>query len=518
MTSAMPKFEAGLVSLRQIEEAIDSVNGSHRLRGNGADAGNGQANLTLFSIARSEDAPIIEDSHQLVAAINAATAADKYVWPTYNEAGALTAAGGWCAPSEQLYDFCAVPLATDLVSLPEITIRRGGVRWPVEPDLSAIFDSFEFFFTEPQLEALPPVVKNCVEIPCPDEFEEIRLNAVGYCVEAGILQTQGWPELIEWFMQSLTQEHLRALSRRTILDMVAGSTPISITNTANVLGVSASSTLLNTLELMAVNLRLKKGLARGSLIEGVAPNWLHAVIRADFAMQEGLDIKSVTDAQINSWFSARGIAFQFVADWQTRGVGQPGDLLTQQWPGSVRVLLYPAGTWFRALSNVIEFGIQYPRELLQINRYTRFFTEDAYAVAKRCDDSLVVTIPLCPNGAYGAAVSVTCNVPASEVQSLDTTGTPTGGTFTLTFQGQTTAAIAYNAAASAVQSALLALSNLDSGDVVAAGGAVGTAPVTLTFGGRFAGGDVPKITANGAALTGGTNPAAVITVTTEGGS
>lgn len=518
MTSAMPKFEAGLVSLRQIAEAIDSVNGSHRLRGNGADAGNGQANLTLFSIARSEDAPIIEDSHQLVAAINAATAADKYVWPTYNEVGALTAAGGWCAPSEQLYDFCAVPLATDLVSLPEITIRRGGVRWPVEPDLSAIFDSFEFFFTEPQLEALPPVVKNCVEIPCPDEFEEIRLNAVGYCVEAGILQTQGWPELIEWFMQSLTQEHLRALSRRTILDMVAGSTPISITNTANVLGVSASSTLLNTLELMAVNLRLKKGLARGSLIEGVAPNWLHAVIRADFAMQEGLDIKSVTDAQINSWFSARGIAFQFVADWQTRGVGQPGDLLTQQWPGSVRVLLYPAGTWFRALSNVIEFGIQYPRELLQINRYTRFFTEDAYAVAKRCDDSLVVTIPLCPNGAYGAAVSVTCNAAAAEVQSLNTTGTPTGGTFTLTFQGQTTAAIAYNAAASAVQSALLALSNLDSGDVVASGGAVGTAPVVLTFGGRYAGGDVPKITANGAALTGGTNPAAVITVTTEGGS
>lgn len=518
MTSAMPKFEAGLVSLRQIAEAIDSVNGSHRLRGNGADAGNGQANLTLFSIARSEAAPIIEDSHQLVAAINAATAADKYVWPTYNEVGALTAAGGWCAPSEQLYDFCAVPLATDLVSLPEITIRRGGVRWPVEPDLSAIFDSFEFFFTEPQLEALPPVVKNCVEIPCPDEFEEIRLNAVGYCVEAGILQTQGWPELIEWFMQSLTQEHLRALSRRTILDMVAGSTPISITNTSNVLGVSASSTLLNTLELMAVNLRLKKGLARGSLIEGVAPNWLHAVIRADFAMQEGLDIKSVTDAQINSWFSARGIAFQFVADWQTRGVGQPGDLLTQVWPGSVRVLLYPAGTWFRALSNVIEFGIQYPRELLQINRYTRFFTEDAYAVAKRCDDSLVVTVPLCPNGAYGAAVSVTCNAPANEVQSLNTTGTPTGGTFTLTFQGQTTAAIAYNAAAAAVQSALLALSNLDSGDVVAAGGAVGTAPVTLTFGGRFAAGDVPKITANGAALTGGTNPAAVITVTTEGGS
>src|SRR5689334_1738640 len=39
-------------------------------------------------------------------------------------------------------------------------------------------------------------------------------------------------------------------------------------------------------------------------------------------------------------------------------------------------------------------------------------------------------------------------------------GSPTGGTFTLTFSGQTTADIAYNANASAVQSALIALSNL----------------------------------------------------------
>ena len=469
--------------------------------------------MPLFALER--DVPLVETSHDLVREIERATDLSQLRAPTFDERGSLTAAGGWCAPSETLYDFCEVPLATDLIALPEITINRGGVRWPIEPDLTAIFESFEFFFTEPELEALPPVVKECVEIPCPDEFEEIRLNAVGYCVEAGILQTQGWPELIEWFMRSLTQEHFRALSRRTILDMVAGSTPVVIPAASQ---IAAGSSVLNSIELMAINLRLNKGYARNHPIEGVAPNWLHAVIRADLANQQGVDTKSITDAQIDGWFSARNIRFQFVADWQTRGVGQPGNLGTLEWPGTVRVMLYPAGTWFRALTNIIEFGVQYPRELLQINRYSRFFTEDAYAVAKRCDESLVVTIPICPSGAFGSQAAITCNTPANEVQSLATSGTPTGGTVTLTFQGQTTAPIAYNAAASAVQSALLALSNLDSGDLTAGGGALGTAPVTLTFAGRFAGADVPKVSVNPSGLTGGTNPSAAVTVTTEGGS
>jgi hypothetical protein len=514
MYPSMINAQPGLVGYAQIAESIDAVKKGHRVRGDARPANGRFNNLPLFALERA-DSPLVEDSHQLVAAIEAATDLSQLRAPTFNSQGSLTAAGGWCAPSEQLYDFCEVPLATDLIALPEITIRRGGVRWPIEPDLSGIFESFEFFFTEPQLEATPPPLKECVEIPCPDEFEEIRLNAVGYCVEAGILQTQGWPELIDWFMRSITQEHFRALSRRTILDMVAGSTPVSIPVDSQ---IAAGSSVLNTIELMAINLRLNKGYARNHPIEGVAPNWLHAVIRADLANQQGVDTKNVTDAQINGWFAARNVSFQFVADWQTRGVGQPGNLGTLEWPGSVRVMLYPAGTWFRSLSPVIEFGIQYPRELLQLNRYTRFFTEDAYAVAKRCDESLVVTIPICPNGAYGAQDSITCNTAANEVQSLDTTGSPTGGTIALTFQGQTTAPIAYNAAASAVQSALLALSNLDSGDVTAAGGPLGTAPVTLTFAGRYAGGDVPKVTVDGSGLTGGTNPAAVVSVTTEGGS
>lgn len=103
----------------------------------------------------------------------------------------------------------------------------------------------------------------------------------------------------------------------------------------------------------------------------------------------------------------------------------------------------------------------------------------------------------------------------NEVQTVTITGTPTGGTFTLTFAGETTAAIAYNANAAAVQAALVALGNVNSGDIVVTGGALPGTAVTLTFGGQYAGTNVPALTAT-SSLTGGTSPAITVATTTAG--
>ncbi|QPX62127.1 major capsid hexamer protein [Mycobacterium phage Indlovu] len=407
MHPGAPGYTAGMsrVGFRDIALSLDRIRPGSRSairpnRPNKVLDGVEFARQVVSTLTRDVD--VVEDSHALVAAIQAATSTVNGQRVT---AQSLTAAGGWCAPSEQLYDFCDVPDATDLVSLPEITINRGGIRWPREPDLSGIFEDFEWFFTEAELEATDPVtgeptaVKTCVEIPCADQFDEIRLNAVGWCVEAGILQEQGWPELVEWFMRQLTQEHLRALSRRTILDMVAGSGAAIVIPPASVIGAAAS--VLNSLALMATNIRLKRGLARTATIEGVAPSWFFEVLRADLAFREGVENFSITDAQITGWLTARNIALQFVGDWQTRAAGLPGNLATLKWPTTVDVLLYPAGTWFRSMSSVIELGVMYPKEQLQVNRFTRMFTEDAIAVGKRCGESVLARIPLDVNGAIG---------------------------------------------------------------------------------------------------------------------
>lgn len=103
----------------------------------------------------------------------------------------------------------------------------------------------------------------------------------------------------------------------------------------------------------------------------------------------------------------------------------------------------------------------------------------------------------------------------NEVQTVTITGTPTGGTFTLTFNGQTTGTIVYNAASSVVSTALLALSNINPGDVTVGGGPGPGTPYTVTFTGQYASTNVAQMTA-AHAFTGGTTPNIAVTTTTPG--
>lgn len=93
------------------------------------------------------------------------------------------------------------------------------------------------------------------------------------------------------------------------------------------------------------------------------------------------------------------------------------------------------------------------------------------------------------------------NDPQNEKQTVAISATD--GTFTLTYSGQTTTPIAYNAAPAVVQAALVALSNIGPADVVVTGGpgdATGSTPYVVEFAGVLADQDVVEMTVNGSAL------------------
>lgn len=90
------------------------------------------------------------------------------------------------------------------------------------------------------------------------------------------------------------------------------------------------------------------------------------------------------------------------------------------------------------------------------------------------------------------------------IQNITLSGSPTGGTLVLGFQGQITAPIAYNASAATIQTALRALSTIGGTNVTCTGGPLGSAAVVCTFSGTLVNQTVPLITSNIAGLTGGT--------------
>lgn len=215
--------------------------------------------------------------------------------------------------------------------------------------------------------------------------------------------------------------------------------------------------------------------------------------------------------------------FAVTASYQTKQYGS-GNLYTPGVPSVYDALVTPptAGTTAETASNTdahaVGFSAFAAANEVALVTVTGSPTGGTFALLW----GNAITTPIAYNASAAtvqAALDALSDVPGptgtvNEVQTVTITGAPTGGTFTLTYSGQTTAGIAFNAAASAVQSALVALSNIDTADVVVTGAAGG--PYTVTFQGALAKTNVAQMTASGASLTGGTSPAVAVTTGTSG--
>lgn len=100
----------------------------------------------------------------------------------------------------------------------------------------------------------------------------------------------------------------------------------------------------------------------------------------------------------------------------------------------------------------------------------------------------------------------------SQVQTVKVTGSPTGGTFTLT-SGTATSALPYNATAAQVQAALEALASVGAGNVVVSGTSISDSNgLDVTWIGTLQG--TTKAITGAASLTGGSTPGVTVTVKT----
>jgi hypothetical protein len=108
---------------------------------------------------------------------------------------------------------------------------------------------------------------------------------------------------------------------------------------------------------------------------------------------------------------------------------------------------------------------------------------------------------------YNRGVSGAYRRQGNRVQVVTINGTPTGGTFTISYGGQTTSALAYNAAAATVQTAIRLLNGLSAATVTGSAGG----PFTITT--NVVGGTSGPVQVNQTGLTGGTAAASQATIT-----
>lgn len=326
--------------------------------------------------------------------------------------GSLVAAGGWCAPSETVYDLLEDESRDGLISLPEINVTRGGIKFTKGPKFADLYAAPSFNFTEEDAKAgkyLPDTAgsgnkvgaKPVYQVPCTD-FEEVRLSAAGMHIQAGLLQQRGYPELVARTLRGALVAHEHKMSERVIAAMEAQSTAVSL-DTGQ---IGALAPVLTAIELQVEHYRYAQRLSRSTTLEAVFPYWVRGAIRTDLSRREGVDLTDVPDSRIDAWFRSRGVNPQFVYDWQAL-TGEAGTF--KVWPGSLKFLLYSAGTFVKGGQDVITLDTVYDSTLLGQNDYTALFTEEGYLVAKRGHDARVVTVPLNPNGGTGTGIKLLAN-------------------------------------------------------------------------------------------------------------
>lgn len=327
--------------------------------------------------------------------------------------GSLVAAGGWCAPSETVYDLIEDESRDGLISLPEINVTRGGIKFTKGPKFTDLYAAPSFNFTEEEAEAgkyLPDTAKpgeNKVgpkpvyNVPCTD-FEDVRLSAAGLHIQANLLQQRGYPELVARTIRGALVAHEHKMSERIIAAMERQSTAVSM----DAGQIGAAAPILTAIELQVEHYRYAQRLSRSTTLEAVFPYWVHGAIRTDLSRREGVDLIDINDARIDAWFKARGVNPQFVYDWQAL-TGAAGDF--KVWGNSLKFLLYSAGTFVKGGQDVITLDTVYDSTLLGQNDYTALFTEEGYLVAKRGHDARVVTVPINPNGGTGTGIKLLAN-------------------------------------------------------------------------------------------------------------
>lgn len=320
------------------------------------------------------------------------------------EGESLVAAGGWCAPSETLYDLAGDETDEGILSLPEVNVRRGGIRYTYGPQFADFYANAGFIQTEAQ--AIAGATKPCVEISCPD-FEEVRLDAVGLCIRVPILTNSAYPELVQRFISGTLVAHQHMVNANVISRLVALAGAARV---ATGIGSSAHDTL-SALTLIANQRRQASRLSFTASFEVVVPFWVKDVLKDDLSLRTG-QTQPVTDQQLNAYFSARNLAVSYVYDWQDLPTvdvsGTAGVDESMTYPGTFEVLMYPAGTFVKGTSDVINLNAVYDAASLSTNTYTGLFMEEGLLVAQmKPAGADRVRIPVCSAGRTGAA-DLTC--------------------------------------------------------------------------------------------------------------
>lgn len=313
--------------------------------------------------------------------------------------GDLVASGGWCAPSETLYDFADVACPDMLWDLPEIQLTRGGLRYFKTPTL----DVSTLTWVHTEADDIAGNTKPCYQIPCPDPIE-VRCEAVGICLEAGILTQRHFPELVAWYLRNTMVAHEIRVKQVLFGQALASAIAVTLAPT-----FGALSPVYSAVALQAADLIEKHSLCESTALEVVFPWWTKNMFLSDLARRNGVSLEEVTTADLQATYTPLGVSIQWARGLSPAvpaDIGGPNPATA--WPDEVKFLMYPAGTLQAGRGAEVNLGVIHDSTRFVKNDFTAAFSEECSVLVDRSVETRLVTVPVCASGATGAQSVMTC--------------------------------------------------------------------------------------------------------------
>ena len=319
----------------------------------------------------------------------------------YQEAEALTASGGICAPVTPYYQLAFISTMERPVrdSLVGFIADRGGIRYAPPPYLEQITTGVGIVTAAQDAAGGSAGTKTCQTLICPD-FVEVDVDSIFHCFTGGNLGQRAFPEQASQFSSLILAQHARVAETNLLNKIKAGST--AVTGQSSVLG--AISSLLNDILTAAAAYRSNNRMTDDAPLQVILPAWTGDLLVIDLINSQ-FQRFAYNQAGIEQLLTSFNIRVTWTLDGPTDGDGQ---VLARQGAGAMNALptlvewaLFAPGSWLFVDSGVLELGIVRDSVLNATNSY-QVFGESWESAAGIGVQSLWVTSTVCPSGEVAA--------------------------------------------------------------------------------------------------------------------
>jgi hypothetical protein len=351
--------------------------------------------------------------------------------------GALVATGGICLPTNVDYSVPTWSTADRPLrdALPAFQATRGGIQFVTPPDIgvptlqggTASGAGLATSIWTEATDANPAgATKPVWQVACGAPVQ-VYVDAIPTRVQFGNMQSRFAPEQIA----ANTEEAIATAAREADLNLLT-----KMYNASNQVLASqylgATRDILAAVDVIAPQYRYSHRYPKGIGLTAVFPEWAGDLIRADMARELAHDNAgsqnslAITDAQIEDWFSARGIDVVWTIDnlesgtYGTGGHSIPNQYWPKftagakpQWPGQTSDgsvvcawLLFVTGTFQFLDGGRLDLGVVRDSVLDATNDYETF-VETFEGIAFRGNEVYQVQSTVLPTGASAATQTST---------------------------------------------------------------------------------------------------------------